>query len=363
MRRHMLWLCLILAATVVVGPAWAEFADAAVGNTALGVGTRAIGMGDAFVAVADDVTALYWNPAGLADNTGFKWHTISIGGGVDNLDVIDELADVAYILDMDGGEIVSPGDFNTILNAARNTGGQPIEVEGSLMTGFALGPLAIGAYAQSAGVAGLTDVGGAGNQVNATANVLGFGAVGVGYGRQISRHLQMGVAVKQAVLAEARVQKSYQSNAPVVEIADDSDDDNALTADLGLRYKPEENMCFGLVVRNITSPDFTLDLGAATGIVTREVKPSVHFGLAAFDPAEGLTFAADIHNLTAANNASPTVHFGLEKIVNSNLAVRAGLRDSQFTWGVTGSLGPLTLEIASAFDYNDMFAASLTTDF
>lgn len=32
----------------------------------IGVGARAKGMGDAFCAVADDVTAVYWNPAGLA---------------------------------------------------------------------------------------------------------------------------------------------------------------------------------------------------------------------------------------------------------------------------------------------------------
>lgn len=34
-----------------------------------GVGARALGMGSAFVAVADDVTAGYWNPAGVADAT------------------------------------------------------------------------------------------------------------------------------------------------------------------------------------------------------------------------------------------------------------------------------------------------------
>ena len=42
-----------------------------VGTTAasfleVGVGSRAIGMGGAFVAVANDVTTLYWNPAGLS---------------------------------------------------------------------------------------------------------------------------------------------------------------------------------------------------------------------------------------------------------------------------------------------------------
>ena len=33
---------------------------------ALGVGARALSMGGAFVALADDADATYWNPAGLA---------------------------------------------------------------------------------------------------------------------------------------------------------------------------------------------------------------------------------------------------------------------------------------------------------
>src|SRR5512144_2945433 len=32
----------------------------------IGVGARAVAMGNAFVGTADDITALYWNPAGLA---------------------------------------------------------------------------------------------------------------------------------------------------------------------------------------------------------------------------------------------------------------------------------------------------------
>src|SRR5690242_9863605 len=38
----------------------------AVAQTFKIVGTRAAGMGGAFVAVADDASATYWNPAGLA---------------------------------------------------------------------------------------------------------------------------------------------------------------------------------------------------------------------------------------------------------------------------------------------------------
>jgi len=52
----------------------ANFSSSANGTTAadflnLGVGARAIGMGGAYTAVADDATAMYWNPAGLSQVT------------------------------------------------------------------------------------------------------------------------------------------------------------------------------------------------------------------------------------------------------------------------------------------------------
>jgi len=38
-----------------------------------GVGSRALGMGGAFTAIANDVTAGYWNPAGLVDSPGMQF--------------------------------------------------------------------------------------------------------------------------------------------------------------------------------------------------------------------------------------------------------------------------------------------------
>ncbi len=56
-----------LGAVIVVsaGSASANFLE-------VETGARAMGMGGAFVAVADDVTALHWNPAGLASLEGFQ---------------------------------------------------------------------------------------------------------------------------------------------------------------------------------------------------------------------------------------------------------------------------------------------------
>lgn len=40
----------------------------------IGVGARAAAMGEAYVAVAQDATALYWNPAGIANTLGYEFH-------------------------------------------------------------------------------------------------------------------------------------------------------------------------------------------------------------------------------------------------------------------------------------------------
>src|SRR6186997_2028771 len=63
--RMCLWVAALAAMVVVVSatPARAQlFED---------VGTRAQGMGGAFVAVADDATAAWWNPAGIATGALF----------------------------------------------------------------------------------------------------------------------------------------------------------------------------------------------------------------------------------------------------------------------------------------------------
>jgi len=78
-----------------------------VGTTAaqflkIGAGVRAIGMGGAFVAVANDVTALYWNPAGIA--------TIP-GGGEATFNHAEWLAETAYDF---AGVTLNAGSFGTL---------------------------------------------------------------------------------------------------------------------------------------------------------------------------------------------------------------------------------------------------------
>lgn len=61
-------LCSILFFLNAAGVAALKGAQAGVNVHAFPPGARAYGMGGAFVAVADDASALYWNPAGLVDS-------------------------------------------------------------------------------------------------------------------------------------------------------------------------------------------------------------------------------------------------------------------------------------------------------
>jgi hypothetical protein len=64
---------LVAAFVLAAAPAWAQFdlgsqrAGTSSGSfLKIGVGARAAGLGEAYVAIANDPTAVYWNPAGLA---------------------------------------------------------------------------------------------------------------------------------------------------------------------------------------------------------------------------------------------------------------------------------------------------------
>src|SRR5881392_599333 len=63
----------VVAGVLLPGPARAQFSlgQQRAGTSSatflkIGIGARAVGLGESFVAVANDPTAMFWNPAGIA---------------------------------------------------------------------------------------------------------------------------------------------------------------------------------------------------------------------------------------------------------------------------------------------------------
>ena len=63
----LMFICFVFGGGIGV----AQVEEVAIGNT-FGLGARTMGMGGAFLAVADDFTTMYWNPAGLAQIRKFE---------------------------------------------------------------------------------------------------------------------------------------------------------------------------------------------------------------------------------------------------------------------------------------------------
>ena len=64
-RSLVFWCTVVLGLTALSMRAFAEEGSHAADFLSHGVGARALGMGSSFVSIADDATAVYWNPAGL----------------------------------------------------------------------------------------------------------------------------------------------------------------------------------------------------------------------------------------------------------------------------------------------------------
>jgi hypothetical protein len=112
------WFVAALFVAAALVPALAPAPAAATCASPALNGIRPLGMGNAFLAVADDRNTLYYNPAGLANLSGWRISGLGIGGGLDNefLDLVrfiqdheDEFSDFDEI-DQDFYDTLAPYD-------------------------------------------------------------------------------------------------------------------------------------------------------------------------------------------------------------------------------------------------------------
>ena len=251
------------------------------------VGTRAQGMGGAVVAVADDASAVFWNPAGLA--LGGSFFSLVIDGSV--------------------GETTPDGP---------QAGSRS-----STLVGFSTPPLGLSYYRLSNSYV-----------TPPTATFLSAAPI-VDVTRLTTHHagvtLVQSVTSSIAIASTLKLVRGVAASAPVV----DGDRDDLLDgagdlperatskfdADIGVMARFSRFRA-GLTIRNATEPDFETPDGTEL-----ELERQIRAGIA-YVGMPGLIVAADIDVERARGPLGEVRNFaaGLEQRLHSRAAARAGFR-------------------------------------
>lgn len=261
----------------------------------LGAGARALGLGGAFVAISDDATAFYWNPAGLTQQSNKELHaqhTEQFGGSV-NHDII------AFRLPLHNGGL--------------GIGLMRLGVDNISLTSLEdptrpLGPDNRPLVAQTIGT---------------TDNTLY-----VAYGHPIRPTITLGLTLK-LIHRDLSVGTG-----------------TGFGLDAGLLYQGKQPLKFALVIRNLTKTRIHFDAGN-----TDAISPSLLLGTSykhALSDTHQLLGAISLHlgEDTSGIESNHMVHLGLEYQFKQRLMFRLGRRGSHLTAGAGIKMSRATIDLA-----------------
>lgn len=281
---------LLIGLLVWTGPVWSQGAAA---YLKMGVGARALGMGGAFTAVADDATALYWNPGGL---TTLKQREATAMHADLNLDRSFDF--VGYAQPMEGGK----------------------SAWGASLTRFSITGIPETRVRPGTTLPQLTDdLYGAGDAFVAAGP--GLGQVRIfslfddveqsftgSYGRKLRDDLHVGIT--------GRILKQDLFNA----------DAGGIGFDLGLLYKRSADWTLGFAVKDLFE---TLEFGG--GLRDADVDETVSAGAA----YRGLRDTLVSAEATATGGRAWKLRAGAERWFADKYAVRAGTNQGDFSAGAS----------------------------
>ncbi len=267
----------LLGAVVLILPVWAHAQSADVNYAAevltMGAGARPLAMGGAFAALANDATAAFWNPAGLA--------------------MIDDI------------EI-------TTMHATQN------DLQSYDFVNLAFNTESAGSYALSylrLGVDNITITDSSGNAYGTTNYTDQAGFISGGW--KISNQFALGGTIKL-----------LQTNAYTATAF-------GFGSDLGMLFKPIKELTFGLIARDFTGGSYIQWQNTPTN-PTQILQPSVTLGVSysqeigkiqkegeASVPISTINVEFDADTLYAGESLN-NYHFGLEYWYRQFVAIRGG---------------------------------------
>jgi len=261
----------------------------------LGAGARALGLGGAFVAISDDATAIYWNPAGLVHPKNKELHvqhTEQFGGSV-NHDII------AFRLPLHNGGL----GFGLIRLGVDNISLTSLEDPTR-----PLGPDNRPIISQTVGT---------------TDNTLY-----IAYGHPIRSSLTLGMTIK-LIYRDLSLGTG-----------------TGFGVDTGLQYQGKHPLKFAFVIRNLTKTRIHFDAGN-----TDAISPSLLLGASythTFSDTHRLLGAISGHlgEDTSGIEGNQVIHLGIEYQLKQRLMLRLGRRGSHFTAGAGIKLNRATIDLA-----------------
>ncbi|AZO93985.1 conjugal transfer protein TraF [Halocella sp. SP3-1] len=314
---------------------------------------RSLGMGGAFTGLADDLSSLYYNPAGMVDS-GLLGIQLDLGTMVSVSDELDELQDIPDKINDD-----SISDALSVIPDDVNFMGQ-----GQLAANFKSFGVAYTnkAFAESSnqGSSASADL------FNLQEGVLSLGNELIGLPFGVGR-LVYGMNYRLI-----KLEKESYAVSSATEVTKIESDDDSFAIDLGLLMNMTDNFRVGLQIQNLIKPDFDLSgdkeeshYDGSTWVIdsdsySEEMKLDRvgRIGASLRVPIIDLTLAADIDNLGFLSDTKDdeVYHFGIEKdIIFNGLSLRAGTfsqedGDNYLTCGLGLNLKALHLDIAAASD-------------
>ena len=392
-------------AAALCGPSFAQapapVTPSDLDRTQFRASARAMGMGGTDLIVSGDVSAAAFNPASVG-TAGAYSETQSAVGRTSNVhvakinDLSNGLKDLGDQFNHNSGSLAPIRDsFQKVYNFATNAGandqtGSPATLSASLapLVGFSVKNVGLVAYGTLVAKVGLqpiavpiTGLTGPTGKVYASYGALGLTNVAVPF--------SLPVAVGTVGISPRFTEASFAAAGFLADETDTSNGTDPLTGApngniVGATYKEVHQQKFdvdlgftsipdpvyhirgAVVVRNLLSPTFHLPRvvnGTSLGVIPTgdfafQMKPQIDLG--GLSTLNGITYAAELHNLGNVNGGKRSVHLGVEYPFGRTFSLRGGYDQSRFVAGLGLSFGNARLDLATGTDPQQQVALSLT---
>ncbi|MFM8270410.1 MAG: hypothetical protein ACKN9V_09510 [Pseudomonadota bacterium] len=308
--------------------------------------SRATGMGNAFLALADDSTSIFYNPAALAKNKTFHMHLIDSQVLVDGMDTLDRL-----------NKAIFKEETNNLINPNKQAMG--FGIKPTLITPY----FGLSLYSQGFGFFKLNSL------QDTNVDVFAFNDLGVaiGFGIPFTEYFSFGFGIK------AVQRTSIELNKPVSELVaelglDESTINNdpwkALEKYSGAGYgfpmnagflvslpqltRSSPHIQFAGTIENIGGTSFSPISGSS---VPSKLDTSYHFGsLLQYALENDLVFnvTVDLRDQFRGFAFFKTFHAGAE-LRHKYFGIRTGLSEGYATYGLSLEFPPHTKIHFSSF--------------